>query len=34
MTLTAATVPGYIAGTWTIDPAHSEVTFSALPGSW
>lgn len=28
MTLTAATVPGYIAGTWTIDPAHSEVTFS------
>jgi polyisoprenoid-binding protein YceI len=25
---TAATIPGYIAGTWTIDPIHSEVGFS------
>jgi polyisoprenoid-binding protein YceI len=23
------TVPGYVAGTWTIDPVHSEVGFSA-----
>ena len=28
-TLTAATIPGYVAGTWTIDPVHSEVGFSA-----
>jgi polyisoprenoid-binding protein YceI len=26
--ITAAQVPGYIAGKWTIDPAHSEVGFS------
>jgi polyisoprenoid-binding protein YceI len=25
---TETTVPGYIAGTWTIDPVHSEVGFS------
>ncbi|MDA3148063.1 YceI family protein [Leucobacter sp. UCMA 4100] len=28
MTITAEQIPGYQAGTWTIDPAHSEVTFS------
>jgi len=29
MTMTAArTLPGYVAGTWTIDPVHSEVGFS------
>ncbi len=29
MTITQAeTVPGYVAGTWTIDPLHSEVGFS------
>src|ERR1700694_1926203 len=29
MSVTAAqTVPGYTAGTWTIDPVHSEVGFS------
>ena len=28
MTLTAETIPGYVAGTWTLDPAHSEITFS------
>jgi polyisoprenoid-binding protein YceI len=29
MTVTqAATIPGYVAGTWTIDPVHSEVGFS------
>jgi len=27
-TATATTIPGYIAGTWTIDPVHSEVGFS------
>jgi polyisoprenoid-binding protein YceI len=27
-TTTATTIPGYIAGTWTIDPIHSEVGFS------
>jgi polyisoprenoid-binding protein YceI len=27
-TLTATEIPGYKAGTWTIDPAHSGVTFS------
>jgi len=25
---TTDTFPGYVAGTWTLDPAHSEVTFS------
>jgi polyisoprenoid-binding protein YceI len=25
---TATTIPGYVAGTWTIDPIHSEVGFS------
>ena len=24
---TAQTIPGYVAGTWDIDPAHSEVSF-------
>ncbi len=24
---TATTIPGYVAGTWTIDPVHSEVGF-------
>jgi polyisoprenoid-binding protein YceI len=24
----AGTIPGYVAGTWTIDPVHSEVGFS------
>jgi len=29
MTMTAAgTIPGYVTGTWTIDPVHSEVGFS------
>ena len=27
-TATTTTVPGYIAGTWTLDPTHSEVGFS------
>lgn len=27
-TLTAASIPGYVTGTWTIDPVHSEVGFS------
>ena len=27
MTVTAVEIPGYIAGTWTIDPVHSEVSF-------
>lgn len=27
-TLTATSIPGYKAGTWTIDPTHSEVGFS------
>jgi polyisoprenoid-binding protein YceI len=25
---TTTTIPGYIAGTWTLDPAHSDVSFS------
>lgn len=28
MTATTIDVPGYKAGTWVLDPAHSEVTFS------
>lgn len=28
MTDTTLDIPGYKAGTWTLDPAHSEVTFS------
>lgn len=27
-TETQTTIPGYVAGTWTIDPVHSEVGFS------
>src|SRR5579862_4240596 len=27
MSMTATTTPGYIAGTWDIDPVHSEVAF-------
>jgi polyisoprenoid-binding protein YceI len=25
---TTTTIPGYIAGTWTLDPSHSDVSFS------
>lgn len=28
MTLAATDIPGYVAGTWKIDPAHSEIAFS------
>jgi len=28
MTLSADSIPGYIAGTWKIDPTHSEIGFS------
>lgn len=28
MTITAGQIPGYRAGTWTIDPTHTEVGFS------
>jgi len=28
MTITAETIPGYVAGTWVLDPTHSEVSFS------
>jgi polyisoprenoid-binding protein YceI len=28
MTETAVEIPGYVAGTWTIDPVHSEVSFT------
>ena len=28
MTSTTIDIPGYKAGTWVLDPAHSEVTFS------
>lgn len=28
MTITAAQIPGYRTGTWTIDPTHTEVGFS------
>ena len=27
MSTTATEIPGYVAGTWTIDPVHSEVSF-------
>ena len=26
--ITEETIPGYVAGTWTIDPVHSEIGFS------
>lgn len=29
MTATSTEIPGYVAGTWTIDPVHSEVSFTA-----
>ena len=25
-----STIPGYVAGTWTIDPVHSEIGFNYL----
>jgi polyisoprenoid-binding protein YceI len=28
MSITAETIPGYKAGTWTLDPTHSEVMFT------
>ena len=28
MSVTTDLIPGYVAGTWTLDPTHSEVTFS------
>src|SRR4249920_781396 len=28
MTETAVVIPGYLAGTWAIDPVHSEVSFT------
>ena len=28
MSITAETIPGYKVGTWTLDPTHSEVTFT------
>ena len=28
MSITAEQIPGYVAGTWTLDPAHSEVSFT------
>ena len=28
MSSTAVTIPGYVAGTWNIDPTHSEVSFT------
>ncbi|KQO62962.1 YceI family protein [Curtobacterium sp. Leaf261] len=28
MAITASTIPGYVAGTWVLDPTHSEVAFS------
>ncbi|MDQ2837974.1 MAG: YceI family protein [Actinomycetota bacterium] len=28
MTVEASTIPGYLAGTWTIDAVHSDVSFS------
>jgi len=28
MSITADQIPGYVAGTWTLDPAHSEVSFT------
>ena len=30
MSTTAVQIPGYIAGTWAIDPVHSEVSFLSL----
>lgn len=27
-TMTAETIPGYVAGTWVLDPTHSAITFS------
>ena len=28
MSITAEQIPGYVAGTWTLDPTHSEVSFT------
>ncbi|HEV2376893.1 MAG TPA: YceI family protein [Streptosporangiaceae bacterium] len=28
-TVTSTEIPGYVAGTWTVDPVHSEVGFAA-----
>lgn len=29
MTTSSVEIPGYVAGTWTVDPAHSEIAFVA-----
>ena len=31
MTTVAVEIPGYVTGTWTIDPVHSEVSFVVRP---
>jgi polyisoprenoid-binding protein YceI len=28
MSIAAETIPGYVAGTWALDPTHSDITFS------
>ena len=28
MAITATSIPGYVAGTWTIDPVHTDVSFT------
>nr|WP_324287699.1 YceI family protein [Microcella daejeonensis] len=28
MTITAESIPGYVAGTWKLDPTHTEVGFT------
>ena len=28
MTITAEQIPAYATGTWTLDPTHSEISFS------
>ncbi|MGH9046534.1 MAG: YceI family protein, partial [Acidimicrobiales bacterium] len=27
-TLIATEIPGYVAGTWSVDPVHSDISFS------
>ena len=34
MSETAVEIPGYVAGTWTIDPVHSEVSFVVRHMTW
>jgi polyisoprenoid-binding protein YceI len=34
MSTTAVEIPGHVAGTYTIDPSHSDVAFTVTRAGW